>query len=131
MRIVLDTNVIVAAFATRGLCAEVFEVCVTGHTLVISEHILSEVNSALVKKIKLQKSIAIDVISYLRDIGELVEPDPVDSSVCRDKDDLVVIGAAIRGKAAVLVTGDADILSLRNYQGVDFITPREFWNRMR
>lgn len=131
MRIVLDTNVIVAAFAARGLCAEVFEVCVTGHTLVISEHILSEVNSALLKKIKLQKSIPTDVINYLRDIGEIVEPDPIDSSVCRDKDDLIVIGAAIRGKATVLVTGDADILSLRNYQGVDFITPREFWNRMR
>jgi predicted nucleic acid-binding protein len=43
MRIVLDTNVIVAAFAARGLCADVFEVCLENHTIIISEFILSEV----------------------------------------------------------------------------------------
>jgi hypothetical protein len=51
----------VAAFAARGLCAEVFEVCVSSHTLVISEHILAEVNSAFLKKVKLPEEIVHDV----------------------------------------------------------------------
>lgn len=131
MRIVLDTNVIVAAFAARGLCAEVFEVCVTGHALVLSEYILAEVSSALLKKVKLPKHIVRDVIDYLRETAEMIEPDPINHSVCRDKDDLPVIGTATKGNASFIVTGDADLLSLENCRGIDIITPRELWNRLR
>lgn len=131
MRIVLDTNVIVAAFAARGLCAEVFEVSITGHTLVVSEHILAEVSGALIKKVKLPKQIVQSVIDYLRDTAEIVEPDLIDSSECRDKDDLAVIGTATRGNASFIVTGDSDLLTLKNCRGIDIITPREFWNRLR
>ena len=131
MRIVLDTNVIVAAFAARGLCAEVFEVCATSQTLVISEHILAEVNRAFLKKVKLPEKIVNDVTSYLREIAEIVKPDHIDTSVCRDKNDLPVIGTATKRNVDLIVTGDADLLSLKNYQGIDIITPRELWDRLR
>ncbi len=131
MRIVLDTNVIVAAFAARGLCAEVFEVCITGHTLITSEYILSEVDKNLLKKVKLPRPTVRDVIDYLRDTAEIVEPDPVAPSACRDKRDLPVIGTATKRKASVIVTGDADLLSLKSCLGIDILTPREFWDRLR
>jgi putative PIN family toxin of toxin-antitoxin system len=131
VRIVLDTNVIVAAFAARGLCAEVFEVCVSSHTLVISEHILAEVDSALVKKVKLPKKIIHDITEYLSDVAEIVEPDHVDNSVCRDKHDLPVIGTATKGNADFVITGDADLLALKRYRGINIMTPRELWNRLR
>lgn len=131
MRIVLDTNVIVAAFATRGLCAEAFEVCITGHTLVTSEYILVEVDKNLLKKVKLPRPAVRDVIDYLRDTAEIVEPDPVSPESCRDKHDLPVIGTATKGNASVIVTGDADLLSLKSCLGVDMLTPREFWDRLR
>lgn len=131
MRVVLDTNVIVAAFAARGLCAEVFEVCITGHTLVSSEHILEEVGRSLLTKVKLPKQAVRDVVDYLWETAEIVEPDPINSSLCRDKDDLPVIGTATKGNASCIVTGDADLLSLKSYQGIDIITPRDFWDRLR
>ena len=131
MRIVLDTNVIVAAFAARGLCAEVFEVCVTGHRLVLSEHILAEVSSALLKKIKLPKHIVRDVIGYLRSVAEVVEHDSINNSVCGDKDDLPVIGTATKGNASFIVTGDVDLLSLKEHMGIGIITPRQLWDRLR
>ena len=131
MRVVLDTNVIVAAFAARGLCAEVFEVCITGHTLVASEYILAEVGSTLLTKVKLPRQIVRDVIDYLRDTTEIVEPDLINSSICRDKDDLPIIGTATKGNASCIVTGDADLLSLKSCLGIDVITPRDFWDRLR
>jgi putative PIN family toxin of toxin-antitoxin system len=131
VRIVLDTNVIVAAFAARGICAEVVEVCVSSHTLVISEHILAEVNSAFLKKVKLPKEIIHDVIDYLRNIAETVDPDHIDNAVCRDKHDLPIIGTATKGNADFIVTGDADLLALKSYRGIDIMTPRELWNRLR
>jgi putative PIN family toxin of toxin-antitoxin system len=131
LRVVLDTNVIVAAFAARGLCAEVFEVCITGHTLVASEYILAEVDKNLLKKIKLPHSAVREVIEYLRDTAEIVEPDAVSPASCRDKHDLPVIGTATKGNASVIVTGDADLLSLKSCLGIDILTPREFWDRLR
>ena len=131
MRVVLDTNVIIAAFAARGLCAEVFEICLSDHTVVLSEHILSETHEKLIKKIRLPQNTVQNVINYLRDTAEVVEPEPVDESACRDKDDVKIIGTALKGKARFILTGDDDLLVLKSYKGVKIITPREFWGVLR
>ena len=131
MRVVLDTNVIVAAFAARGLCAEVFEVCISGHSIIISEHILAETQGKLIKKIKLPKKAALAIIDYLRDIAEIVTPVPLDGSICRDRDDTIIIGTAIGGSASFIVTGDEDLLILKAYKGVKILTPRQFWSSLR
>ncbi|MEF9427161.1 MAG: putative toxin-antitoxin system toxin component, PIN family [Candidatus Mariimomonas ferrooxydans] len=127
MKVVLDTNVIIAAFATRGLCADILEVCLENHSIVISEQIVSEVEKNLSKKIRLPKKTAHSITDYLRDVTEIVEPESIDTSVCRDKDDVAVIGTALQGKAEVIITGDDDLLVLKKYRGIKIITPREFW----
>ena len=131
MRVVLDTNVIVAAFAARGLCAEVFEVCVSGHSIVLSEHILSETQDKLIKKVKLPKKAALAIIDYLRGIAEIVIPVLLDKSICRDKDDVIIIGTAISGLANFIITGDEDLLILKTYKDVKIVTPRQFWSSLR
>jgi len=131
MRIVLDTNVILAAFASRGLCAELFEVCLSGHTIILSEHILSEMRKALTNKIKLPPNTVEDIIVYLRDTSEIVLPETLDSSICRDKNDIAVIGTAVRGNAGFIITGDEDLLSLKKYKGIKIINPRQYWNILK
>jgi putative PIN family toxin of toxin-antitoxin system len=131
LRVVLDTNVIIAAFAARGLCAEVFEICLSDHTVVLSEHILSETHEKLIKKVRLPQNTVQNVINYLRDTAEVVEPEPVDESACRDKDDVKIIGTALKGKARFILTGDDDLLIIKSYKGVKIITPREFWGVLR
>jgi predicted nucleic acid-binding protein len=44
--VVLDTNVLVAAFATRGLCQSVFELCLDRHTIAISDPLIQELTPA-------------------------------------------------------------------------------------
>ncbi|NCO83685.1 MAG: putative toxin-antitoxin system toxin component, PIN family [Nitrospirae bacterium CG_4_10_14_3_um_filter_44_29] len=131
MRVVLDSNVIIAAFASRGLCSEVFEVCLSGHSIVTSEHILSEVKTNLIKKIRLPESIVKDIMEYLRDEAERVNPSELTDSPCRDKDDNIIIGTALSGNAEFIITGDEDLLVLKTYKGIDIITPREFWSRLK
>lgn len=131
MRVVLDTNVIIAAFSARGLCAEVFEVCLEGHTIVISEHILSETKENLVAKIHLPRAVVQEIIQYLRDVTEIVEPEVVDKPVCRDKSDDRIIGTALGGDADFIITGDKDLLVLKKYKGIKMVTPREFWKHLR
>lgn len=131
MRVVLDTNVIIAAFAARGLCAEVFEICLSDHAVILSEHILSETYEKLVKKISLPENTAKSIIEYLRDTAEVVEPESIDEAVCRDKDDVKIIGAALKGKARFIITGDDDLLVLKSYKGIRMVTPRDFWGVLR
>jgi putative PIN family toxin of toxin-antitoxin system len=131
MRVVLDTNVIIAAFAARGLCADVFEVCLESQNIIISKHILSEVERNLIKKIRLPKNIVRDLIDYLGDVTEIVEPENLDESVCRDKSDIPVIGTAISGKARFIITGDKELLSLKKFRKIAIVTPRDFWKYLK
>ena len=47
MRVLLDTNVIVSAVTTRGLCADVFRAVLAAHELVTCAKVLQEVRRIL------------------------------------------------------------------------------------
>jgi len=131
VRFVLDTNVIIAAFAARGLCPEILEVSISSHTIVLSEYILAETQEKLIKKIKLQKKSVLDIIQYLRDVAEITTPVPLNESLCRDKDDVQIIGTALAGLADYIVTGDDDLLVLKAYKGIKIVTPRQLWSSLK
>jgi putative PIN family toxin of toxin-antitoxin system len=131
MRVVLDTNVVISAFAARGLCAEIFEVCLSEHTVILSEYILSEIKEKLAEKIKLPKNIVKNIDAYLRDSAEIVIPANFEKPVCRDRDDDNIIATALSGKVKFIITGDDDLLCLKNYKDIAIITPKDFWLRLR
>ena len=43
MKIVLDANVVVAAFASRGLCESIVELCLHSHEIVLCEELIGEI----------------------------------------------------------------------------------------
>ncbi len=47
-------------------------------------------------------------------------------TVCRDPDDDMFIEAALAGSAKYVVTGDKDLLTLKRFEAVRFVTPRTF-----
>jgi putative PIN family toxin of toxin-antitoxin system len=130
MKVVLDTNIIIAAFAARGLCADLLEVCLADHQIVTSAHILDEVRDNLLKKLRLADDRAAEIRNFLESVATVVIPDEVPMDVCRDPDDLPVIGTALAATAPVLVTGDQDLLSLSCVDGVKILTPRQFWEML-
>ncbi len=131
MRVVLDTNVIVAAFAVRGLCKDVFEYCLQETDIISSHSLLDEIQRILSKKIKLPKSEIESVLAFLREQSTIVAADgmpSLSSNLCRDPDDLAVLATAKGGQAQTIVTGDEDLLILREFEGIRILSPREFWN---
>ena len=131
MTVVLDTNVLLAAFATRGLCEAVFEVCLAAHEIVLSEHILKELRRHLRVKFKVPASHADQVIAFLREHAALVKPAKVPASACRDHSDLPVLGTAVAAESDCLVTGDRDLLDLKEFRGIPILSPRAFHDRLR
>jgi uncharacterized protein len=131
LRIFLDTNVFVSAFASRGLCADLFELILLEHELVIGTQVLEELRRALRQKIKLPVARCNEIDEFLREHGRIVAESapPVIGAV--DDDDARVLGQAIAGAADVFVTGDAAIQRLAKIERVRILSPRAFWNFLR
>ena len=127
MRVFLDTNIIVSAFATRGLCADLFREILAAHTLVTSEYILSETQDVLARGFKVPEETVIEIIALLRRQEMVITPATLPQLSIRDRDDLPVVATAIEAKADYLVSGDKDMLSLIPLNDIKIATPREFW----
>ncbi len=131
MRVCLDTNVFVAAFATRGLCADVVRAVLPEHDLVIGEVILAELRRTLATKFRVpaDRIEAVEsVLTAFRVIPKPAEPSPV---AIRDASDRWVLATAVAGEADILVTGDKDLLDARNESTVRILDPRSFWELLR
>ncbi len=127
MRVILDTNVILAAFAGRGLANAVFELCLEKHEIIISEHILLELQNNLQKKLKMPKDKARKIIEYLSEFCTLSRYKKLDKVICRDPDDMRILGISEVTKPDYIITGDMDLLVLKEFHSIPIITPREFW----
>lgn len=124
MKIVLDTNVLLAAFAARGLCEAVYEACLIHHEIVLSEHILGELRRHLPRVLKVSAEHADQVVTAIRGQATMVTPAPVPKDACRDVHDLPVLGTLVAGNADCLVTGDDDLLALVQFHGKPILSPR-------
>jgi len=126
--IVLDSNVIIASFASRGLCYDVFELCLSEHQIVISKALLREIARGLRKKIKLPKSLVKRIQDFLTSESEIAMAAKVPSDSCRDPGDLEILGIALVSRADVIVSGDEDLLALKVFRSIPVLSPREFWH---
>ena len=126
MKIVLDANVIIAAFAARGLCESVMEVCLSEHEIVLSDCLLDEIQKNLRLKIKLPTKVVENIGEFLREHSNISIPVPLASDVCRDPDDIKILGLAVASNADYIVTGDKDLLVLKSFQGIPILSPRSF-----
>ncbi len=127
MRVVLDTNVIIAAFATRGLCQDVFQFCLQEKNIIVSEPLLGEVRRVLLEKLKLPTAKIDPILKLLVDQAKVVKPTALKSNICRDPDDIKILATAKSGRADVIVTGDEDLLVLKQFENILIVSPREFW----
>ncbi len=130
MKIVLDTNVYIAALVSQGLCAEVYQYCLQYHELVLSDYILREIQRNLVRKFGQSASDVSEALEILAEGALKVTPHPLDKPVSRDSFDDPILGTALAGKVDYLVSGDKDLLSLKHYGHIRIISPRDFWTKM-
>jgi putative PIN family toxin of toxin-antitoxin system len=130
LRVYLDTNVVVSAVATRGLCADVLQAIVAEHDLVVGEAMLSELRRILAQKLGLPKEIVEETEGFLRRQGTVVEAKTTQPIKGLDAADATVVAEAVAGAADLLVTGDHGLLGARGLP-INTIAPRELWDRLR
>jgi putative PIN family toxin of toxin-antitoxin system len=126
-----DTNVLLAAFATRGLCEAVMAVCLERHEIILSDFIVEEVSRNLAGKFKMPRKRTKEILSFLREQGIFVKPADVERDACRDSKDLKILGTAVAGRADCVITGDKDLLVLERFREIAILSPREFYDLLR
>ena len=130
MRIALDSSVLIAANISRaGTCAELLEDLLLHHELVISEFILDELHRKLIEKFHFPRRDVDQIVSFLRRVSIVVVPADLPADLCRDPEDIPVLGTAVSGKCALLISVDRDLLDMQTIQDIPIVRPGEFWRR--
>ena len=131
MRVCLDTNVLVAAFATRGLCSDVLRTVLAEHELILGEVILEEFRRVLKRKLRVPEERILSAEGVFEGIPIISRPDEPSRIESRDQDDRWVLATAEAGDADVFVTGDKDLLEIAGASPVRILDPRSFWEFLR
>ena len=121
-----------AAFATRGLCADVLRTVLARHVLLLSGTVIEELTRTLIEKIRVPEPAVREIATFLRVSASLSDMPPRPAPVViRDPDDAVILGEALAMGADVLVTGDKDLLEAGEVPDIKILDPRGFWQLVR
>ncbi|MGE5893067.1 MAG: putative toxin-antitoxin system toxin component, PIN family [bacterium] len=125
---VFDTNVLIAAIITQGICSKLLHRAHTREfSLASCPFIMKEVRHTLSKKFRLSHEEITSAIEPVSEaIDQIVEHNLRIAPICRDADDDNVLACALAAEADYLVTGDSDLLEIRTWKGIKIVAPRDF-----
>lgn len=133
MKAVADTNILVSGLLWSGPSASLLDRGASRLiALVTSVEILTEFEDVLsrphlVERLRLRGQTVAGVMQTYRAIAQIVEPAPVElPAALRDAKDLHVLRCAVGAKADAIVTGDKDLLVLKEFANIPIVTPRQF-----
>jgi putative PIN family toxin of toxin-antitoxin system len=130
MKAVFDTNVLIAAFLTDGLCAKLLlRARRNEFSLILCPFILQEFQKFLQVKIKSSSQEIEMALNLLKEAASEINQPSFFSGIertCRDADDDNILKCALASESDYLVTGDDDLLTLHKYGKTKIIKPRQF-----
>jgi putative PIN family toxin of toxin-antitoxin system len=126
MRCVIDTNVFVsAALFSPSVPRQAVSKALRGGLLLFSEHTMDELKEVLFRS-KFDRYVSReDRTLFLAQLGTVAELVPIIQLVCecRDPKDDKFLEVALNGRADEIITGDADLLGMHPWRGVEILAP--------
>ena len=128
IRAVLDTNVLVSAFARpRGRVAPLWRAAQTRrYRLLLSPAIVREVARVLREDFLWEASHVLHQLKRLSKKGEIIIPKVTVDIIHDDPADNRILECGIAGHADVIVSGDRHLLKLKSYKGIPVVRPIDF-----
>ena len=131
MKVFLDTHVIASAPATRGLCADVMWTAMEFHDLVVSPHLMAELQRVPRDKFGASPELIAEAVSPLHQDTLCAESQPLAPLALKDPGDIAIVSSAINGGAGLLITGDQEVLALNRVRAMKILSPRPFREKER
>ncbi|MEO7300096.1 MAG: putative toxin-antitoxin system toxin component, PIN family [Verrucomicrobiota bacterium] len=125
MKVVVDTNVIVAGLVSEGVCRDIVKRRLPRCELFISQALLHELENKMRDKFGFDPK-DLPLLQTYKEAATMLKPKPLIKSICRDKDDDEILAVAFAGEVEIILTGDKDLLVLKESQGIKILSPRQF-----
>ncbi len=125
--IILDTNIFISAVLYKGTPLKILQLCISEEKIeiAISPELLAELIAKLKYKFGLKNQTLESLKNMLENSVSNFLPEYT-TKICRDDSDNKIIDLAIYANAGFIITGDKDLLELKNYKGIKIITASEF-----
>ena len=128
MKIVIDSNVFVSSFFWKGNPRKIFDRVLDGYDeLIITDEIISEIKYVMSKeKFDASTHEIEDYLKIIENNSQKITYDYKDNNISRDPDDDKILQCGIEGKVGFIISGDKDLLVLKEYSGIKILSPREY-----
>ena len=130
MKIVLDANIFISSFFWGGNPRILMNRIIDGKdSLFVSNEILREVFSVMSRpKFNVPHHQVVNFINSIKEISLQVIPTGIVQGVCRDSDDDKILECAVLGNVDFIISGDNDLLSLKEFRGIPIVTASDYLN---
>lgn len=127
MRILFDANVIISAFVSQGYSFEVIKDAANKHEVYCTEYLLKETQKNLSTKFPLSGETINSIINTVK--KQFIEGKTANTveKISRDPKDDQILADAVTNDIDIIITGDKDLLELKNYKGIKIIMPKDYW----
>ncbi len=136
MRVTVDTNLVVSAFLWGGNPRRVLDAASDGVIdIFTSRDLISELDDVLRRdrfrqRIEAVNSSVDEILDEYIALAELIEVTDIDQVVLRDPDDDAVIACAVSGECELIISGDKDLLDLKEYRGIRILNAADFLSEL-
>ena len=129
MRVVVDTNVWISRLLIAdSVSAKAVDKALSQADVMVSDATIEELSDVLSRE-KFDRYVSVnDREHYLRRLLQVTTLVSVISEVtdCSDPSDNRFLALALDSESDVIVSGDADVLSLNPWRGIQVVSPAEF-----
>ena len=133
IKVILDTNTIISGLGWEGSSQQIMNRFLNDEfKIVISPEILKEVENVLFrdKFSFIDKSKKEEFILILSELTEIVNP-KLRLRICRDENDNKFLELAVESNANYIVSGDLDLLSIKEYNRIKILSSKDFLNILK
>ncbi|MGZ8216613.1 putative toxin-antitoxin system toxin component, PIN family [Methylomagnum sp.] len=136
MRLLIDTNVLLSGILWKGAPHHLLAKIRDGEaTLITCADLIEELAEVIARPtfsaiLTRSNLTAENIVHDINLLAEIVVPIPLANPACRDPDDDIVLATALTGQVDLIVSGDADLLDLRQFQLIPIVGAAEAIHRL-
>lgn len=132
MRTVPDTNIVVSGLLWRGNPRRVLDAARDGIIELYTSPVLPEELEDVLSREKFANRLEAaglsvqELVEGYSALATVIDAEPIEPVIIRDPDDDVILDCAISAEAEIIVSGDDDLLHLKEHQGIRILTATNF-----
>jgi putative PIN family toxin of toxin-antitoxin system len=133
IKIVLDTNVLISAIVFGGKPRKIMESILEGSVhLFLSREIMDEFEGVLYRrKFGMSPRVVRNISNELESMCDIVATERRITVITSDPYDNMILECAAEAKADYIISGDAHLLDLGEFEGIKIVNPARFLEIIR